>query len=65
MVYIEHAQVRWDMAGSPEFVAKVSRALRVSQELLDREKDPAKRARIARLVQEVAARFVAPRTANP
>ena len=65
MVYIEHAQIRGDKANDPEFMEKVSQALRLAQALLDAEKDPIKRPRVAKLIQEVASRIVAPRSQVP
>lgn len=65
MLYIEHAQGEAGKAGDPEFIGKVSSALRHAQSLLGSEKDPVKHARIARLIQEVGARFVVPHAPRP
>ena len=60
MVYIERAQVVRQRVNDPEFLATVSRALRQTEDLLRSQTDPVKLARLARLVQEVASRYVSP-----
>lgn len=65
MVYIEHAQVNAEKANDRQFVEKVSKALRLAQGLLDSETNPVRRTRFARLIQEVASRFVAPKKTEP
>jgi hypothetical protein len=62
LVYVERHRLRPDGLSNPRFIAATSRALKLSEDLLRAESDPERRARLARLVQEVTARFVDPRS---
>ena len=65
MVRIEHARVERAQFNNREFVEKVMAAMRRTEGLLLSETDPAKRARLARLAQEVASRLVPPARSQP
>jgi hypothetical protein len=65
MVRIEHARVDRARVNDPEYIEKVTEAMRRTEALLLSETDPGKRARLARLVQEVASRFVSPARSQP
>jgi hypothetical protein len=60
MVHIERAQVVRQRVNDREFIAAVSKALRQTRVLMEAESSALKRARLARLLQEVASRYVAP-----
>ena len=61
LVYVERQRLRPDDLSNPKFVAAASSALKLSGDMVRAELDPVRRARFARLVQEVAARFVDPK----
>jgi hypothetical protein len=64
-VHIEHAQVVRQHVSNRKFIDIVSKAMRQTQAMMEVEQDPMKRARLARLLQEVASRYVSPtRPAN-
>jgi hypothetical protein len=65
LVYVERQQVRSDGLSDPRFVAATSRALKLSGDFLRAGSDPERKARFARLLQEVAARFVDPKILTP
>lgn len=60
LVYVERHRLRPNELNNPKFVAVASRALTMSEDLLRAESTPERRARFARLVQEVSTRFVNP-----
>jgi len=62
MVYVERHRMHAERLNAPEFVAKVSKALKLAQEILDDQKSSQMRARSARLIQEVASRWIHPAT---
>ena len=62
LVYVERSRVHAQKLTAGEFVAEVSKALRMSQELLNSQTDPVRRARAALLVQEVSSRFINPKS---
>jgi len=64
LVHVERHRLRTNELSNPEFVALVSQALTISDGLLRAESNPEQRARIARLVQEVSARFVNPNSTH-
>ena len=61
LVYVERHRLRSDGLSDPRFVAATSRALKLSSDMLRAESDPERRARLARLLQEVSARFIDPK----
>lgn len=65
LVYVERSRLRSDGLNNPRFVAATSRALRLTGDFLRTESGPERRARFARLLQEVAARFVDPKMLPP
>jgi hypothetical protein len=58
MVGIENARIQYGSVNAPEFLGKVAKALRLSTELLQGHHSPVMRGRAARLIAEVASRYV-------
>jgi hypothetical protein len=58
MVWLERNKVQTGRLRDPEFVRTVSRAAELAQKLMNQQQDPEIKARAARLVAEVASRFV-------
>jgi hypothetical protein len=65
MVYVERHQLQARKVGGPKFVETVLKALELAQKLLASQKNPAEKARAARLVQEVSSRFISPAAGGP
>jgi hypothetical protein len=61
LVYVDRHRLHSDGLSDPRFVAATVRALKLSGDMLRAQTDPERRARFARLMQEVTARFVDPR----
>jgi hypothetical protein len=61
LVYVERHRLHSDDLSDPRFVAATVRALKLSGDMLRAQTDPERRARFARLMQEVTARFVDPK----
>ncbi len=61
LVNVDHHRIRSAGLSDPRFVAATSRALELTQAMLRKEPDPERRARLARLLQEVTSRFIDPR----
>ncbi|HZP02833.1 MAG TPA: DUF4838 domain-containing protein [Terriglobia bacterium] len=58
MVYVEKHRTQTGRLNDPAFAAEVSKALRLAGDLLESQTAPQRRAWAARLVQEVASRFL-------
>jgi hypothetical protein len=58
MVWVERHKLQTGRLRDPEFVRSVSRAAELAQKLMNQQQDPDIKARAARLVAEVASRFV-------
>jgi hypothetical protein len=65
LVYVERQRLRSEGLSDPRFVAATSRALKLSSDMLRAETDPERRARFARLLQEVSARFLDTKMLTP
>jgi hypothetical protein len=65
LVYVERHRLRADGLSDPRFVAATARALKLSGDMLRAQTDPERRARFARLMQEVSARFADPKMLAP
>jgi hypothetical protein len=65
LVYVERHRLRSEGLSDPRFAAATSRALKLSSDMLRAEADPERRARFARLLQEVSARFIDTKMLTP
>ena len=64
LVYVEKHRLHSEKLNDRTFLTEVLKALRLAQDLLESQGNPESRARAARLVQEVASRFITPRLAS-
>lgn len=60
MVFVERHRLHAQKVGNPTFVETVTEALGLAQKLLVSQTNPAGKARVARLIQEVSSRFISP-----